>query len=303
MGKLSRLRDSVKGLDNQFAVTSSGVTALIDGDILAYNVTAKVAKLSTAIRRFQQEVLKAIFLTGAQRGIVHLTSSGSTKNKRKEIVAAKPYQGNRDGKNKPPLLEALRSTMCREENWLNEFECHLWSDIEADDALMMDSYRLKDRGIMYSADKDLRQTPYPYYEIKTGRVFPTLEGIGWVDIRHTEGGAGKLTGHGEKFLWAQMLSGDRIDNVLGLARKADGRRVGDTTAVNLLHDVEDPDDMVDRVIYLYNSIGQNPVPELWLLYLLQEPGKTAVDYLMSFDLTHIHKVWIDKQIKAIEWNE
>ena len=250
MDRLSRLKGISGELDNQFAVASSGVTVLIDGDIIAYNVTANVAKLSTAIRRFQQEVLKAIFLTGAQRAIVHLTSSSGDKNKRKLIVADLPYQSNRAGKAKPLLLEALRVSMSKESNWLDMFECYLWEDIEADDALMIDAYRLKDKGIMYSVDKDLRQTPYPYYEIKTGKLFPALDGIGWVDLRYTEGssGAGKLTGHGELFLWTQMLAGDKVDNVRGL-RKANGKNIGDTSAVAEMRGITDREGMIHKVMY------------------------------------------------------
>lgn len=302
MDRLSRLKGISRELDNQFAVASSGATVLIDGDIIAYNVTANVAKLSTAIRRFQQEVLKAIFLTGAQRAIVHLTSSSGDKNKRKLIVADLPYQSNRAGKAKPPLLEALRVSMSKESNWLDMFECYLWEDIEADDALMIDAYRLKDKGIMYSVDKDLRQTPYPYYEIKTGKLFPALDGIGWVDLRYTEGssGAGKLTGHGELFLWTQMLAGDKVDNVRGL-RKARGKNIGDTSAVAEMRGITDREEMIDKVMWLYSAIGQNPIPELWMLYLLQAPDKTAINYLTELPMSIKMKKWIDKLLKEVKW--
>lgn len=302
MDRLSRLQGISGELDNQFAVASSGATVLIDGDILAYNVTANVAKLSTAIRRFQQEVLKAIFLTGAQRAIVHLTSSSGDKNKRKLIVADLPYQSNRAGKAKPPLLEALRVSMSKESNWLDMFECYLWEDIEADDALMIDAYRLKDKGIMYSVDKDLRQTPYPYYEIKTGKLFPALDGIGWVDLRYTEGssGAGKLTGHGELFLWTQMLAGDKVDNVRGL-RKARGKNIGDTSAVAEMRGITDREEMIDKVMWLYSAIGQNPIPELWMLYLLQAQDKTAIDYLVEQPVSPDVKRWVDVLLKEVKW--
>lgn len=302
MDRLSRLQGISGELDNQFAVASSGATVLIDGDIIAYNVTANVAKLSTAIRRFQQEVLKAIFLTGAQRAIVHLTSSSGDKNKRKIIVADLPYQSNRAGKAKPPLLEALRVSMSKESNWLDTFECYLWEDIEADDALMIDAYRLKDKGIMYSVDKDLRQTPYPYYEIKTGKLFPALDGIGWVDLRYTEGssGAGKLTGHGELFLWTQMLAGDKVDNVRGL-RKARGKNIGDTSAVAEMRGITDREEMIDKVMWLYSAIGQNPIPELWMLYLLQSPDKTAINYLTELPMSIKMKKWIGVLLKEVKW--
>lgn len=302
MDRLSRLQGISGELDNQFAVASSGATVLIDGDILAYNVTANVAKLSTAIRRFQQEVLKAVFLTGAQRAIVHLTSSSGDKNKRKLIVADLPYQSNRAGKAKPPLLEALRVSMSKESNWLDMFECYLWEDIEADDALMIDAYRLKDKGIMYSVDKDLRQTPYPYYEIKTGKLFPALDGIGWVDLRYTEGssGAGKLTGHGELFLWTQMLAGDKVDNVRGL-RKARGKNIGDTSAVAEMRGITDREEMIDKVMWLYSAIGQNPIPELWMLYLLQAQDKTAIDYLVEQPVSPDVKRWVDVLLKEVKW--
>jgi len=302
MDRLSRLQGISGELDNQFAVASSGATVLIDGDILAYNVTANVAKLSTAIRRFQQEVLKAIFLTKAQRAIVHLTSSSGDKNKRKLIVADLPYQSNRAGKAKPPLLEALRVSMSKESNWLDMFECYLWEDIEADDALMIDAYRLKDKGIMYSVDKDLRQTPYPYYEIKTGKLFPALDGIGWVDLRYTEGssGAGKLTGHGELFLWTQMLAGDKVDNVKGL-KKAHGKNIGDTSAVAEMRGITDREEMIDKVMWMYAAIDQNPIPELWMLYLLQAPDKTAIDYLLEQPVSPDVRKWINKLFKEVRW--
>ncbi len=302
MGRLSRLKEASLELDNQFSVASSGVTVLVDGDIIAYNVTATVAKLSTAIRRFQQEVLKAVFLTGAQRAIVHLTSSSGDKNKRKLIVADRPYQSNREGKDKPPLLEALRVSMSKESNWLDMFECYLWEDIEADDALMIDAYRLKDKGVMYSVDKDLRQTPYPYYEIKTGKLFPALDGIGWVDLRYTEksNGVGKLTGHGELFLWTQMLAGDTVDNVKGL-RKAYGKDIGNTRAVEEMRGITDREEMIQKVMYLYAAIDQNPIPELWMLYLLQAPDKTAIDYLLDTPVSPKMKQWIDKLLKEVQW--
>lgn len=260
-----------------------GRTLLIDGDGPLYAVAATVKTMATAIRRAQQRILELIFLAEAEDARVHLTASISHKAGRFAVKAAKPYQGNRDGKVKPPLLEPLREAMAREENWLPEFTVVMHYVNEADDGLIMDAYRLGSLGVMWSQDKDLRMTPGPYFEIERGLVMAGAE-FGRIEVGYTPGGDAKPQGQGIKFFWWQMLMGDSADNVQGLAR-LEGKRVGLVRAYDFLKDIHHPDDVANAVIGAYRQINQNPIPEAYLLWLLRSPHDDPVDHLRGYALS------------------
>lgn len=258
----------------------TGRVLILDADGPAYVAAATVKRLDTAIRRFQQDVLTRMFLTRCASARLHLTSNDSTKFGRFNVKAAKPYQGNRTSKAKPPLLEPLREAMCLEQHWLPEFEfVKLHRDIEADDAMMEDAYSLKDNGVTNSADKDLRMTPYPYYEETTGIVMPG-EPVGklWITPK------GKRLGQGPLFFWAQMLMGDTADNIKGI-EKLNGKLCGAVAAYNALHDCTNIDDAANRVLDGYRAIDQNAVAEAWLLWLRRSPTDNVVQYLKELNLS------------------
>ena len=273
-----------EAIPDQFEGCVAGRTLVLDGDGPAYVVAATVKKLDTAIRRFQQEMLTQLFLTRSESVRVHLTASTSKKPGRYNIPAEKPYQGNRESKSKPPLLEPLRQAMRLRENWLPEFDSvQMHFDIEADDAMMQDAYRLKDDAVIWSDDKDLRMTPYPYFEKGTGRVMPG-EATGKLWLAYTEAGAGKLLGQGPLFFWAQMLMGDTADNIKGI-KKYDGKLCGFSGAYNVLKDVTCVNDAANIVLDGYRAIDQNPLAEGWLLWLLRWQGDNFYNYLKELALT------------------
>lgn len=275
------LRKRAGDQPSQFSRAEKGRVLILDGDSDAYAISAKVKTLPTAIRNFQLAVLEHMFMARAETAEVHLTSTYALKSGRSSIRASKPYQGNREGKSRPPLLEPLREAMAQEENWLPEFSVELHYELEADDACMISSHYLRDRGVMSSADKDLRSTPWRYYERRTGQV---LEPAGWGSLwEHvTPGGSYSIEGHGEIFFWAQMLMGDSADNIQGI-EKYKGKACGPVMTWELIGDLPEelntPEYVINLVLDGYREADQNPLPEGWLLHMLRSRDDNFYEYL------------------------
>lgn len=281
----------VSALPDQFQGRIAGRTLILDGDGPCYVASATVKRLDTALRHFQQAVLTQMFLTKAEFCRVHLTASSSHKAGRFNIIAAKPYQGNRTGKSKPALLEPLRQAVARRENWLPEYDVEMHHILEADDGMIQDAYRLKEDGIIWSDDKDLRMTPYPYFDKKTGTVRDG-EPFGWLQPSCTDSGTVKLLGQGPLFFWAQMLMGDTADNIQGVLRY-NGKLCGPSGAYAALKDVKDIHEAANIVLDGYRVIDQNPLPEGWLLWLLRWDGDNFWEYLSEINVSAQNRVFLE----------
>ena len=270
-------------LPDQFNNAVPGRTLILDGDGPCYVAAATVKRLDTALRNFQQEVLKRMFLAGASDCRIHLTARDSDKHGRFRVKAAKPYQGQRKGKAKPALLEPLRELVADNSTWLDDYSVLMHRELEADDGMMQDAYRLGDDGVIWSEDKDLRMTPYPYYEAKRGQVMQG-QPVGWVSVAHTPSGTPKLVGQGPLFFWAQMLMGDTADNIAGVLRY-NGKLCGAVGAYDVLKDVQDINVAANTVIDAYRVIDQNVLAEGWLLWLTRWHGDNVLQYMQSLALT------------------
>lgn len=281
----------ISALPDQFQSAVPGRTLIIDGDGPCYVAAATVKRLDTALRNFQQEILKRMFLAGASDCRIHLTSRDSDKHGRFRVKAGKPYQGNRKGKSKPPLLEPLRELVADNSTWLDDYSVLLHRELEADDGMIQDAYRLGENGVICSEDKDLRMTPYPYYEIDRGQVQPS-QPVGWVSIKHTPSGTPKLTGQGPLFFWAQMLMGDTADNVQGVARY-NGKLCGAVCAFDVLKDVRCIHDASNIVLDAYREINQNAVAEGWLIWLTRWHKDNVIQYMRELNLTPANRDFIE----------
>lgn len=282
-------------LPDQFDGAIAGRTLILDGDGPCYVASATAKRLDTALRNFQQNVLKLMFLTNSEDCRIHLTARDSDKHGRFRVQAAKPYQGQRKGKAKPALLEPLREAVAENSNWLPEYQVLLHRELEADDGMMQDAYRLKDRGVICSEDKDLRMTPYPYYEARKGTV-QAGEPFGWISVAHTPAGTPKLVGQGPVFFWAQMLMGDTADNIAGLLR-LDGKLCGVVGAYGALDGIRDIHEVANYVISAYRAIDQNVVAEGWLLWLTRWPGDNVIKYMQELNLSHENRAFIEDCVR------
>lgn len=288
-------------LPDQFEGCVAGRTLILDGDGPCYRAAATTKKLPTAIRKLQQDILTQMFLTKSQFCTVHFTHRTSTKNGRGDILAAKPYQGNRKGKAKPALLEPLRDAMENREHWLPEFTVAMHRSIEADDGMIIQAHQLKEDGVIWSEDKDLRLTPYQYFERNTCTV-EGPEPVGWLAEKYTEeAGNLKIIGRSHKFFWCQMLMGDSADNVKGIL-KFENKLCGPALAYAALKDIHNVPDLANCVVDAYRKIDQNVLAEAYLLWLLRHPHENVWHYLTSDEcklssenLTFLHdcgqRVW------------
>lgn len=294
----------IRGVDtlnvpDQFDTRVPGRTLILDGDFPAYKAASTVKTLPTALRRFVTEVMTLVFLTGAEHVNIHLTAKGSAKAHRARLPTAKPYQGNRANKPKPPLLEPLREAIEFQVNTGEgvlppEWSVTLHRYWEADDGMIMDAVRYGDRGIIVSEDKDLRLTPGPFYETSTGLTDIIPDRFGWIDEKYTDGGTRKVTGHGTKFFWAQMLMGDTADNVKGI-EKLNGKLSGAAAAYNYLDSITDENEAANRILWEYAKINQMALPEAECLWLRRSDDDSAYRYFQELDLDKPLRSWLDQQ--------
>lgn len=308
-------------------------TLVLDADGLIYEACHKAAKLETAIRRAKLRILEVQFLTKCQFVRAHLTARGSHKAGRHLLVGAKgAYQGNREGSVKPPLLEPLREALAKpgvfdEDDGITVI---LHRHLEADDGMMQDAYTIPG-AVVYSADKDLRIVPCDWYDPATGKVDRIKDRYGWA--RYSEE-AGKLLGHGTAFFWGQMLTGDEADHVRGLryverlgpyralkmaakdcpvcagtgylpphtrgSQKCECLRellkepMGHVGAGEVLAPCRTEDDAANAVLGLYRAIGQNPLPEACMLWLLRANEDTAEGYIWSLGLSPENRAFVQE---------
>lgn len=270
-------------LGDQFDSAVAGRTLIIDGDGPCYVAAATVKRLDTALSRFKSEVLKRMFLAQAQDCRIHLTASASDKHGRFRVLASQPYQGNRVNKAKPALLEPLREAVADPSTWMPEYSVVLHRELEADDGMIQDAYLLKEQGVIWSEDKDLRMTPYLYYDLHKG-VVNASQPEGWVSLKFSESGIANLTGQGPMFFWGQMLSGDQADHIRGL-QILNGKKCGCVAAANALKDMRLQADAANFVIAAYREIDQNVVAEGWLLWLTRWHGDNVLNYMQGLPLT------------------
>lgn len=273
-------------LPGQFEGVRNGITLISDADEAIYKAATTTSNLETAKRRFVTEILTQMFLAKAEHVRIHMTTRDSWKGGRFEINATKPYQGNREGAKKPPLVEPLRQVVAaRRLEMPEDWYVNLESELEADDSCMIDSWQYKESGVLYSADKDLRHTPYAILDPKTQAVRKPVQGIGELWL-HQPTKTKTLLGHGPIFFWAQCLMGDTADHIAGLTRY-DGKAIGPVKTYELLHEFQNqPDEreIAKFVLDAYARNGQDFLPEAYLLWMRRTRENTIQEHLKWLNL-------------------
>jgi 5'-3' exonuclease len=193
--------------------------ALIDGDILRYEVgyAAETGWRNITEREevppfdYVEDLLLyriSIILsqTHADDYCLYLTEG---RTFRYDLAKKRPYKGNRVDK-KPWHFYNLTAYM------KNGLPCEIVTGIEADDAMAIDGCSDLNT-IICSRDKDLKQIPCWGYSWELGKspgFGPQLiDPIG--DITLSENHK-TVKGTGFKFFCAQMLMGDKVDNIPGI---------------------------------------------------------------------------------------
>lgn len=310
------LRERMAQASPQFHRNESVTTLECDADSLIYKVAATTKNLETAKRRLVSEALTLHFLADAAITRLHLTPKHCTKAGRFNVIAQKPYQGNRTNGKKPELVEPLRYVVGRQQLQLPPELQIIFNDVyEADDSVVT-ACTEDPQAIFYSEDKDLdclRNRKLCQHEL---RVLPRVEGQGWLALKELSRSK-KVVGRGPVFFWAQMLMGDTADNIKGIT-KANGKLCGPAKTFELLQEFLIPQldshqphhviptiteqDIARYVLNLYRENGQNAWPEAWLLWLYPHEGYNFHRHMTDLGLLDDSDlgVWLKQQLK-LKW--
>lgn len=215
------------GLSDERAYPSlvPGRTLHVDADFVAYQISYEKKDDPKTLDEMQHNAEVIIDnmrkQAGAEHVHMHLTPASSNKGGRYVFAIQKPYQGNREDKEKPRFLHIMRQ-------WLSErYPGTLHQFCEADDGLSSSQYAAiaagrTDLSVIVSKDKDLRMVPGWHLDWDNGGMIfvDPNEPFGWVELVEKKSALGqvtkKLNGYGQKWFWAQMLIGDTADNIQGL---------------------------------------------------------------------------------------
>jgi len=231
-----------------------------------------------------------LYLTGDEKLLYHVNRArirGDEEalifkpNFRHGVAKTKPYKGNRK-QEKPYHFHNLRAYM------LSEYNCIVTEGIEADDKIcidMFDEYKMGKLSAQYgfgtnviccSRDKDLRMCPGWHYgwtcgkQEQFGPVF--LDELGHLEL--SSGASKKLRGSGLKFFYAQLITGDTVDNISGLPKH------GPVRAFNELSGCGTEEELFAKVKALYQGVYGDDWEQhlremadlLWMIREVNEDG-------------------------------
>lgn len=199
-------------------------------------------------------------MTGKKhRPVVYLSKGRSF---RQHVATIRPYKGNRDVRHQPVHKEAIIEYL------KDRYNAHVTEELEADDLLAINGLQ---GGVVCSIDKDLLQVPCRHYDWTTGQLLTIDENDGHYN------------------LWAQILSGDSTDNIVGVPG------VGGAKAYKYLDEAEyqTPKGWARKAHEVYRekwNVDKKPWELSWkaalhetgkLVYLLRSPEDSWEKYYES----------------------
>jgi 5'-3' exonuclease len=217
--------------------------ALIDADYMVYRVgfSSKDVSSSIACSRIEEQLMDLVYVK-LKCEDYDAFITGKT-NFRYEVATTHPYKGNRKSLEKPAHYEALRDKLV-------SLGATVSVNQEADDDVGIAS--TLDYGWIVHVDKDLNQLPgWHYNPIKGEEYFVTVD-------------------EGSKSFYLQLLTGDRIDNIVGL------NGIGPVKASKLLAGLTKDHELYQAVKAAYES-KEEPVERILengqLLWLSRYEGQ------------------------------
>ncbi len=176
------------------------------------------------------------------------------------------YKGQRQDSLRPLHLETI------EKHLLKRHEAIIVNSLEADDMVVIDSYKNK-KLVVVGEDKD-------YYGCEINFLNPNkmakplaIKGFGELRI----GSDKKVQGHGRIWLYHQVLSGDAVDNYC--ANSASALKWGEKSSFSLLHKCSNDRQAFEALVEGYKLLYPTPTEiigwrgdkfDIDWLYVLQE---------------------------------
>ena len=218
------------------------ITAFIDADSLCYAVgfSSNDTEEPIAISRLEQTMTELCMDLDCEDYKGFLTGKG---NFRDSIAVTVPYKGQRVSE-KPVHLQALRDHL------VNSWGFEVVNGIEADDAVGIAAYAVpEDESIMVHIDKDLNQFRGWHYNYRKKEKYYVSEFEG-------------LTA-----FYTQILTGDRIDNIIGL------KGIGPVKAKRILEECTNENELYQAVLKAYEGDQQRVWENGQLLWLQREANQ------------------------------
>lgn len=240
--------------------------ALIDGDIIPYEFgnakdpQGNILSWPYVVARINSRIEGILAATGANEYQIYVSKEGG-HNFRMDVATILPYKGNRPSE-KPHWWKDIRTHLIKIKGAIEV------DGYEADDQLAIEATKDPLHTIICSRDKDLLMVPGNHYNWQAGKQ---KEKLPW-----TQDEIG-----GYRCFFKQMLTGDTVDNILGLYG------VGPkSAAVSAVLSAEDADSMYRTVrtcyyqrfgSYYFDFMLENAT----LLWMLREGIETEAEHLLQ----------------------
>lgn len=211
-------------------------TALIDADSLIYAVgfSSNDTEEPIAVSRLEATMVELCMDLDCEDYKGYLTGKGNFRN---DIAITAPYKGQRVAE-KPIHYQALRDHL------VNSWGFEVVQGIEADDAVGIAAYALaEDESIMVHIDKDLNQFRGWHYNYRKKEKYYVSEF------------------EGLRAFYTQILTGDRIDNIIGL------KGIGPVKAKRILEECTNENELYQAVLKAYEGDQQRVLENGQLLWL------------------------------------
>ena len=218
------------------------ITALIDADSLIYAVgfSSNDTEEPIALSRLEQTMTELCMDLDCDDYKGFLTGKGNFRN---DIAVTAPYKGQRVA-DKPVHYQALRDHL------VNSWGFEVVQGIEADDAVGIAAYAVpEDESIMVHIDKDLNQFRGWHYNYRKKEKYYVSEF------------------EGLKSFYTQILTGDRIDNIVGL------KGIGPVKAKRILEECTNENELYQAVLKAYEGDQQRVLENGQLLWLQREANQ------------------------------
>lgn len=216
--------------------------ALIDADSLVYAIGFSSQEIEEPLAKWRMDETVNTILQdlGADTYEGWLTGKGNFRN---DIAVTAPYKGQRVAP-KPEHYAALRAHL--QKKW----HFHMTEGIEADDAVAIAAYAVpEDETIMVHIDKDLNQLRGWHYNYRNKEKYHVTEE------------------EGLHAFYTQILTGDRIDNIIGL------KGIGPVKAKRILEKCKTETEMYLACLEAYEGNESRVLENGKLLWLQRFPNQ------------------------------
>jgi hypothetical protein len=210
--------------------------ALLDADSLVYAIGFSSNDIEEPLAKWRMDEAVQTILSdvGADTYFGWLTGKGNFRN---SIAKTAPYKGQRKAE-KPEHYIALREYL------MVKYAFMVTEGIEADDAVGIAAYALpEDECIMVHIDKDLNQLRGWHYNYRTKEKYHVTEI------------------EGLRSFYTQILTGDRIDNIIGL------KGIGPVKAKRILEKCTNEKEMYLACLEAYENDTERVLENGQLLWL------------------------------------